>query len=303
MRIDHRIAVIGHIVWDKIIRPDGRSVESFGGIAYNLAALSSVADDSTVIYPVCNIGKDLFEEFHRNFESLPHLDLSCCHAINQPNELHILKYAHGGYRNEDNKYPLPRLSRRLFDNCPGLDIALVNYIGGDEFPPIMLRWLKTRFHPLVYLDFHSLALGRTADNRRYFRCHPQWRNYVSAADIIQMNYYELKTIFKDIEDEIDDIGKAAAWLVSLGPQCAIITRENREVIVAQRRGPHIGYYTLRVPKIETVVDPTGCGDSFAAGFVHSYCRAKNIGDACETGLRLAAKKATFSGMRGFFRKK
>jgi len=297
-----KIAVIGHIVWDKIIWPDGQVVEDFGGTAYNLAALSSLVDDFATVYPVCLIGKDLAGRFHDHFGQLPGIDLSLVKTINQHHETHILTYDSSGYRKENNRHPMPMLFRALFGNCPNIDIALVNYIGGDEFPPRLLRWLKDAFRPLIYMDFHSLALGRTAKNYRFFRYHSHWRAYTSLADIVQMNYFELKTLFANIENMPSQIMTAAKTVLATGPKAVIVTRESDNLIVVWRQNRKVLSRALPVPAVKKAVDQTGCGDSFAAGFVYSFLKQRKILRACNSGLRLAAQKLTFSGITGFIEK-
>ena len=56
-------------------------------------------------------------------------------------------------------------------------------------------------------------------------------------------------------------------------------------------------YDAEAEKVETVVDTTGCGDSYHAGFVCSYMTEHDIEKAMKTGSRLAAE--TLSHYGGF----
>jgi adenosine kinase len=296
------IAIIGHLVWDKINHANGRTIEDFGGIAYNLAALSTVVNSSTRIFPICYLGEDLELKARNYWKRSSNIDFSYAKTLAQRQEIHVLTYDRVGYRKEDNRNLFPPLNISLFNDCPNFDIALVNYIGGDEFPPANLRWFKNNFKSLIYLDFHSLALSRVARNRRYFRCHPHWRKYTALADIVQMNYYELKTLFPGIKDETAQIMDSAFKVMETGPRAVIITRENKNLIAIWRAGKKVSRRAFPVSQVSKVVDSTGCGDSFAAGFVNGLCQGKGIEACCQEGLRLASRKITFSGPDGFFRK-
>jgi sugar/nucleoside kinase (ribokinase family) len=301
-KIDKKqIAVIGHLVWDRIIRPDGEVIEAFGGTAYNLAALSSVSKGKTTIFPVCYIGNDLAAEAAQYFYQMPSLDLSCLKMISRPTETHQLTYRADGYRKEDNRHNMPVYTKSLFAGCPKFDLALVNYIGGDEFPPRLLAWFKAKYKPIIYLDFHSLALGRAADNHRYFRYHPHWHKYTALADYVQMNDYELKSLFPGCTNSLETILGATKQVLITGPKAVIITREDKDLVVMWRDKRKIASKTIKVPHLGRAVDPTGCGDSFAAGFVNSISRQNDILRACRAGLAIASQKATFSGLEGYFK--
>jgi sugar/nucleoside kinase (ribokinase family) len=297
-----KIAVIGHLVWDRIVRPDGKVIEAFGGTAYNVAALSAISKGKSKIYPVCYIGSDLSDKASSYFGQMPGLDLSCLKMLNRPTETHELTYRANGYRKEDNRHNMPIFTKSLFASCPKFDMALVNYIGGDEFPPRLLAWFKAKYRSHIYMDFHSLALGRTPKNCRYFRYHPHWHKYTALADYVQMNDYELKSLFPGSDENIDSVFSAAKRVLMTGPKAVIVTREANDLAVLYRnRGKAIAR-AIKVPRVDLAIDPTGCGDSFASGFVNGICGFDDIIKACREGLKIASKKVIFSGLDGFFNK-
>jgi hypothetical protein len=296
------IFVVGHLVWDRLNYADGRSVEAFGGIAYNLAALASAIESTVTIYPICYLGRNLELKTGQYWEKFINIDWAYAKTLPQNQEIHTLTYDDTGYRKEKNSYLFPRLTKSLFRGCPKIDIALVNYIGGDEFPPERLRWLKDNHKPIIYLDFHSLALSRVSQNKRHFRCHPHWQKYTSQADMVQMNVYELNTLFPNLVNEPAMIFNAAIQILETGPEAVIVTRESEDLIVVWRKGNGIIKQVFEVPKVAEIVDSTGCGDSFAGGFVSCLVQGKNISDCCLGGLALASRKIAFSGLNGFFKK-
>lgn len=293
------IAVIGHLVRDIIHRPDGRVIESPGGIAYSIAALAALAPDGSKVLPICRIGRDIKFSDLGSLSEDARIDTSAIKQIDAFDEVHELRYESDGYRTEINHNRMRPLSAGLIKPSFRLDAVLINYIGGDEFPPREIDKIKNRFNVPIFIDFHSLALGMNSNNERFFRRHPRWRMYVSRADILQMNNYELKTIFRDIDDSDDSILKAASKLLGCGPDAIIITRGDRAVAACWKEGKRTASALIEVPRVETPVDPTGCGDTFAAAFLISYLAGLDVPDCCRKAAEMAAKKALFSGLDGF----
>jgi sugar/nucleoside kinase (ribokinase family) len=302
MNRNKNIVVVGHLVWDRLNYQDGKSVEGFGGIAYNLAALASLVREHTTIFPICYLGKDLESQTREYWSRFDNIDWSFAGRLPQKQEIHVLTYDNTGYRKEDNHNLFPKIATSLFAGLQQIDIALVNYIGGNEFPPESLRWLKKIYNPTIYLDFHSLALSRVSKNTRQFRHHPHWQKYTSQADIVQMNVYELRTLFPVRTDDWSHISKVASKVLETGPKVVIVTRESEDLIVVRRDSNKIIEMAFPVPSVTRIVDSTGCGDTFAGGFVSSLSRGSNIESCCRDGLAIASKKVTFSGINGFFKK-
>ena len=299
------IIIVGHLVWDRIIKPDGGLTEAPGGIAYSLSALGVAADKYTRIMPVCNVGRDFYEKAKAAFTRYPAIDFSAVRVIQRENKIHELKYEAENYRVETNIGVMPRIGTSLLDKVDNIDIAYLNYIGGDEFPPSSIAWLKKKFKPLIYMDYHSLALGKktiSSDRikraKRFFRYNPHWREYISLADIVQMNEIELRSIFPSIRFKSDFMELAATEVHRTGPEIVIITREDKPVIIVtgKKGSPKILELPINPTKL---VDPTGCGDCLGAGFITSFINDRDFLKACNKGLELAGKKAGFSGLDGF----
>lgn len=299
------IVIIGHLVWDRIRNAGGGWRESLGGTAYSWAALGSQLDMQATAFPICRVGYDLYEKAREYFARFPNLDLSLMRKIARKNKVHELIYRESGCREETNFGEMPLIRPPAHGLPSHIDAALINYISGDEFPPRFIRRLKKEYASLVYLDYHSLALGKRKCGgrpgvRRYLRLNPHWKTYIASADIVQMNNYELQSIMPCLKLDTESVVRAAAEIHSLGPKAVIITREADDLVVihGSTRKPRIEI--MDVSPVENLIDPTGCGDSFAAGFIAEYIQTRDIMAAARRGLMLAARKATFSGIEGFF---
>jgi sugar/nucleoside kinase (ribokinase family) len=98
-------------------------------------------------------------------------------------------------------------------------------------------------------------------------------------DILFANEAEIKALF-----QVVDIEEAMAASRGLCPLAAITRSEQGSVVVT-------GKHTHRVPTepVEHLVDTTGAGDLFAAGFLHAHARGKPLPECAELGNRCAGQ--------------
>jgi len=288
------IAVAGHLVYDEIVFPDGSSTSAFGGISYNLAALCAIMRDGRLI-PVCEIGSDKRRVFDRAFETCAVLDKSLISETTLPNVVNRLVYDREGRRKEWNSRKPEPLS---LERIPGsIDALLMNFISGDDVTPGDLRLFRNRFEGIIYIDFHSLALGRLPNGGRDYRYNPSWRDYVSPADILQLNMAELSTITGERYCDPEAIASACKIIHECGPANIIVTMGRGGIIVSVESGSHA--HLIPSLKISSEVDSTGCGDTVAAITLYRYLGSMDIIDSVIEASRWAAAKASFTGLEGF----
>jgi hypothetical protein len=223
------------------------------------------------------------------------IDTSGVLSSTHPNVIHRLTYLRNGERAEWNsgkQTPLP-----LGKPCFNADAILLNFISGSDVRLADLKEFKESYKGRIYSDFHSLSLGYSKDQIRYHRRHPYWREYISALDMMQMNIGELRTIFGGSIISPDDVKKAIPRLHALGPAIINITMGNNGVIVSEAAKGILEH--LKAVPISQEVDPTGCGDTFAAVFIYNYLNSGDTLKSARTASFYAAAKATFSGLDGF----
>lgn len=288
------IAIAGHLVYDEIVFSDGGGSNSFGGISYNLAALCAAMKGGSLI-PVCQIGSDKRKLFDQVFGYSAVLDSSLISGTDFPNVVNRLVYDRDGHRKEWNSRKPGPLS---LDGIPSsMDALLMNFISGDDVTPGDLNRFRSRFAGIIYMDYHSLALGRLPDGGREYRHNPLWKEYVSSADILQLNGAELSTITGDSHREPSAVVSGCRLLHQCGPKDIIITLGKEGIIVSSDDGDKA--FLVHPVKIDREVDTTGCGDTVAAVALFNYLISKDIVSSAVEASRWAAAKATFSGIEGF----
>ena len=138
------------------------------------------------------------------------------------------------------------------------------------------------------MDFHSRTLGRHSDGRRYLRRPRDWKEYLACADIVQMNEIEFELLS----------GKKATRKTTCEfllehmkkSHCLVVTRGAEGCMVVRRRGKSAATSLIQSFRVETVVDTTGCGDIFSAGFVADYLISHNPISAAGYGNLLAGAR-------------
>lgn len=112
---------------------------------------------------------------------------------------------------------------------------------------------------------------------------PAWMEFV---DILIPNETEAGLIFD---------GMDLTTLVSSYPNRMIVTLGDQGVIY------HDGLQVIKVPaQAVNVVDTTGAGDSFVAGFTHAYLKTNNIYEAILHGIAIASITCEHLGAQGAF---
>lgn len=110
---------------------------------------------------------------------------------------------------------------------------------------------------------------------------------VSAAELLIVNDYEMDVISKKTGWSKADIQrKAKICITTLGAEgCFIHTQDGKEIIVSAL-------------KIDKVIDPTGAGDAFRAGFLYGYSNDYSIEDCAKLGSTAAAFCIEKQGAQG-----
>lgn len=287
------IVVAGHLVDDEITLPDGNITAAFGGLTYNIAALCTKMKKGKLL-PVCRIGENRKEDFLTIFNRFPAFDYSLIEFTELPNVVNRLVYRDDGNRDEWNSRTPEPLE---LDSIPSdTDGVLINFISGKDFTPEQLGEFRARFNGLIYMDFHSLSLGKKPDGMRYYRQHPRWKDYIAYCDFLQLNQYELQTITGNVSNQPHPIADDCSILHKSGPSIVIVTLGKEGVVFSE---DEIGRRFLIKPKAVKEIDATGCGDTLAAVTLHDYLGGKAVLESVIEGVRWAATKATFSGLDGF----
>ena len=265
-----RISVLGAVVYDEIVTHLGEKRESYGGITYNIAAFSSIISDDTVIIPVSNVGEAHFKQVASLLSGYPQVELG--ELVPVPGDLTHAKlvYQTVSRRDESVKYMMTPLTPERLVSCKESDAVLMNFVNGTEIDLPTFAELRQLTKAFVHLDVHSKVGHWDSDGKKTLVGFPDWQDWVRHLDSIQMNEFECELIVGRKLTGYDDFVKAAGEIVDGGAPIVTVTLGPLgSVLVYRKDGKRYGS-VCHAADVENVMDTTGCGDSFSAGFMWSY---------------------------------
>ncbi len=293
-----RIGVIGTFIRDTIVTLDGRTVESIGGLYHTMAYLSCLVEANTLVQPLCHVGEDFYSTVRDALKRLsPNILFDSMHRVPQPNTQVKLIYRTQETRDEVTSAPMPPVTATEMAAVAECEAVLANLITGDDTTIEALTALRQlRPSPLIYLDLHSLALGIDAAGKRYYRAIPNWREWLTACDILQVNEREAATLAgwneQSTREDLLIFGKhLAGELVS----ACHITLGSAGSLLFYRHAGSVRYEFCRAYEVPQVVDIIGCGDAFGAAFLAHFIRAKDFSAATHFANKVAGLNCTFMG--------
>ena len=291
-----KIAVIGTINRDTIVSPDGRRTESFGGILYNVSALSGLGREVLDIYPVCNVGYDVHPRVREILGGYDNVKLDGVKKVRRKNNHARLLIDEEGERHEVLKNRVPVLAFSRGEPILDTDAILVNFISGFDISLSTLKRIRRERSALIFMDIHSLTLGVKRDGTRFLRMPRNWLEYVKQADLVQANLAEWSVLAGEDLSSSTDLRHFASHVLGLGPKALLFTMGREGAIVAYRHGKSCRLRKARGIRVRGFKDSTGAGDGFSAGFLACYLRTRNLARSLDFANRVAAETCKISGV-------
>lgn len=293
------ITVVGHITRDTLIFPhqNWRVVESLGGTLYTVSALANLTDQS--IRLVCNIGEDAYDSAVTYLGKFPNVDLSGVKRVPGTHFHCYILFAseYGTQYDEGAEVPI-----KLSQVQPFLDessFIMVSLMTGFDLELRTLKRLKQAAKCPVYFDYHILALDRDPLGNRFLRRRKNWLEWCRNCDHLQLNSFEAESLGLFPMASESEVVSFAEPILTGGVESIAVTQGSDGAIVCWRSdNGNIRIDRIEAVTIPDVVDTTGCGDVFAAGFIVNFLRTGDIVKSYEFGNRAAGLKCTFSGLDG-----
>lgn len=259
-----RLLVVGNLAKDIV---DGE--ERYGGSAANLALAARGLGIRVGIMSV--LRKDEFSVKYRNFLIQHDIDLSLtsdsieqlpvCEVISRKNLISSsIWYDNQCHSTMDKMEIVSRLE---------VDYDVIHMV---SCPPGLAKRLASFRVELSYEPGPMLI-----EDPRYFD-----RTVVILSSFIFMNKEEYQAALVYLKDLLlcgDDYQNLLALVVTLGAEgCRVYQKDQG------------GIATLELPSIpvERVIDPTGAGDNFKAGFLTGYMRSRPIVECVQIGAEMGA---------------
>ncbi len=301
-----KVAVLGPIPRDRIITHTGAQFEKYGCALYTAAALATLLGEDGVVHPVCHVRKRDQQPIKDILGQFANVDSAGITSALDQGDVVQLHYV------DQNK----RIERQTGFMDPILPEDLAGLLDAEIFVcvPITdyevsrgtLKYIKENSTGIVLLDAHgpTNTLARTGErHHRFWADRDSWLPYI---DILKMNLEEAGCSWfaseydaGELEDTrqlaMDELPKFARHCLDRGVKALCVTLDQHGCVVYFRdqSGRMREEMVKRVP-VETVVDTTGCGDSFAAGMAFGYLRHRDYVRACQYGNAMGAQRCVGS---------
>ena len=284
-----KLLVIGQSVAD-IIDFNGKRTLKPGGIFYSIIALNNLKENQDKISLVTAVDKKHYLLFKDEYEKLDekvfnHVEnIPIVHLkIEQEEERHEM------YENINQNLGFNIKDFNLFDGI------LINMVTGFDITLEQLKDIRKNYKGMIYFDVHTFSRGLDDNMQRYFRVIPDFKEWASNVDIIQVNKNELKTLTeKETEEGI------IKEVLSYGIKYLILTLEDNGAKIFFKEDDAVKSIYEPAIKVD-LKNKVGCGDVFGAVFFYSYIsqKEKNITKALKRANIAAGCTAFYEDMSEF----
>jgi sugar/nucleoside kinase (ribokinase family) len=271
------IVVVGNLSRDLIVTPETKRESLGGGPAYAMLAPAIGAFGAAII---SKVGSDFEQEYRTTLESSG-LDLSGFQKVAGKSTRFVNEYDILGTRVQRVESVAPSISSSDFGEIHQYaKIIHFSPLTPDEIEPRCFE-IAGDEGALTSLDVQGYLRDISDDGTIVPRNWSDRDKVLSKVDVVKFHDSELR-----LTDSSESELSAVSHILDLGPIIVIVTRDHRGSTVYTRNSQ------VDIPLVlsKSQVDSTGCGDTYAIGFLLEYMRSLDISRA---GL-FAATCASFN---------
>jgi sugar/nucleoside kinase (ribokinase family) len=240
------VTVVGSIAFDAVKTPFGERERMLGGSAVHFALAASFFDDVHVVGPVGDdFGPDEYAVLERR-------GINTADIERIPGGQTFFWRGEYGWDLNDRETLDTQLGvfadfqPRLSETSRGSDVLFLANIQPDLQREVRDQWAGSGF---VAMDSMNLWIETARDSLI---------ETIGGVDCVMLNDAELRQLTRE-----PNLVRAAQQVRDWGPGVTVAKRgEYGAAMITDE-----GFFSLPAFPLETVVDPTGAGDSFAGGFV------------------------------------
>ena len=284
------ITVIGTLNKDLILPFNNTPIESYGGIFYDIAILSYLLGEDDRVIPVSYLGTDVAPQVQAILKKMPNVQSDGLKLLDQKNHKVILEYKSPSERHEKALFNFPPLTWDEIQPFAESDFFIVNMITGWDITLEAFQRLGAKHRERLYFDVHFLVMGIDELGRRFPKRPQNIQEWLEVPRFLQLNRREFQIIDDQVRSPVEFHKKY------LSPdQVLLITREAEGATVVYQSHGKITSREIPGYRVKRLVDPTGCGDAFGAGFVVHFARTGDLLAAVDFANLVGAANATIRG--------
>ncbi len=249
------VLVVGSLAYDSVVTPSGRAERSLGGSANYFSVSSSLFSKVRVVGVV---GSD-YSDSDREILKARGVDLSGMQVV--PGKTF---HWEGTYEKDLNEAVTLKTELNVFANFnPELPTNYKNskFVFLANIDPVLQLQVLSQIEKPLFVGMDSMNFWIMSKKQDLI-------NVMKKVDIVFVNETEAKML----TDEKNVI-KAIKKVASLGPKYVVVKRGEYGSTLYSKTD---GFFQCSSLPVESVVDPTGAGDSFAGGFF-GYLSSQRVG--------------------------
>jgi len=257
------IVVVGHLSRDLIVTPETTREMLGGGPAYAMLAPAIGAFGTGII---SKVGLDFNESYKTTLISSG-LNLTGLYYEGSHTTRFVNEYDANGERTQRVEALAPQIKPSDFtDEHSQATIIHFSPLSCNEIDKACYD-TACEEDALISLDVQGYLRSITDDGLVTPKKWPESDEILRLVDVVKLHDSELKTINAD-ESELS----AVSHILDLGPRIAMVTRDRRGSTIYTRNTQ------VDIPLVlsNAQVDSTGCGDTYAVGFLIEYMRSANV---------------------------
>jgi len=303
-----KFIVIGEPCADYIIKSDGTTFKSYGGILYSLITLSLLSDKNDEIIPVMISGNDEYDNVINILNKYENIKTDGIYKSDLAMRQVKLDYTNiEGIKSERLEYSTSPVESLTFDQIsPYLENAdgiLINLISGVDLTLEAYLELRKNFKGKIHIDIHNLVLETNPDGKRSYRNPENWKQWCKNSDTLQMNEFEFLHISKELKNEyqfaeeilMGDESSVKGLIITRG-KAGLSGFTKKEKVFGTEKFIDIDKQDIFAIENSHFIDSTGCGDVFAAAFTLDYNKTNNFTKSIHYANRIASYKTSLQGI-------
>ena len=271
-----KIAILGPIPRDHIVTHQGDLIQKWGCVTHPVIALSVMAGDQIEIIPVSHVRTVDQDNVAEVFKGFSGVNLKHITAKNDQGDIISLKFVDMNNRLERQTGfmdPIVPADVKSLLNC---DVFVFVPISDYEISLDTLKYLKENSDGVIVFDAHgptTACLVNGERQRKFWIDRDQWLPYI---DVLKMNLeeahaswykkeYESQDFNEEPDFDKDMLREFAKHCLEFGVKCVAVTVDSRGCMTYFMDKGKFREELIPAVKVDTVIDTTGCGDSFAGG--------------------------------------
>lgn len=298
----YKVAVLGPIPRDYIITHQNVKIQKYGCVTHTAIALSNLLGEQGTVFPVTHIRKSDAKGIEELFKVYNNIDTTYISSEADMGDVIQLRFTDQNNRIETQTAFMKPVMPEDIENLLDCEVFVCVPVTDFEVPLETLRYIKEHSNASIVFDAHGPTTALTVHGERltkFWVDRDLWLPYI---DVLKMNLeesncswfqneYTLEELKNNDEIAESQLPQFALHCLSHGLKALYITLDSRGVMVYTLKNGKLDQKLVPSIPVETVIDTTGCGDSFAGGIAFSVLREpENFIRAAQFGNAMGAQR-------------